>query len=71
MARCLLAARAYRPYKRSAAKPAVAKRKATLRTAPPSGDLVTAWPISLQARAAFIRVDSDPAAGLNTEQDAA
>ena len=37
-----MAARAYRPYKRSTAKPAAAKRKATLQTAPPSGDLVNA-----------------------------
>ena len=42
MARCLVAARAYRPYKRAVAKPTAAKRKPVLRTAPPSSDLVSA-----------------------------
>ena len=37
-----MAARAYRPYKRSTAKPTAAKRKPILRTAPPSGELVNA-----------------------------
>ena len=37
-----MAARAYRPYKRSAVKPSAAKRKPALRTAPPSGELVNA-----------------------------
>ncbi len=37
-----MAARAYRPYKRSAAKPTTKKRKATLRIAPPSGELINA-----------------------------
>ena len=37
-----MAARAYRPYKRSPAKPTTAKRKAVLRIAPPSGELINA-----------------------------
>ena len=37
-----MAARAYRPYRRSTAKPTAAKRKPILRTAPPSGELVNA-----------------------------
>ena len=35
-----MAARAYRPYKRSTAKPTAAKRKAALRIAPPSAELI-------------------------------